>query len=116
MVASNSPSSSATRSAELAGASFGAPPLRLAGLPEFAWAPLADAELLLAEVLLAAELLADALLDAALLDEELLDEELLEDALCSSSEKSTSSGGSPSLLVEGSGGIRRSSGRWSDSL
>lgn len=68
--------------------------------------PLADAL-----ALLEAELLAEALLDEALLEEV-----LLEEAVFSSSEKSTSSGGSPSLLLEGSGGIRRSSDGWSDSL
>ncbi|HEY8569318.1 hypothetical protein [Microbulbifer sp.] len=88
------------------------------------WAPageLLDGELL--EALLGAPL-AEALL--ALLDDELLEEleEELEDeleeelllAVCCSSEKSTSSGGSPSLFEEGSGGMRDSSGRWSDSL
>ncbi|MFC6634657.1 hypothetical protein [Microbulbifer taiwanensis] len=83
-------------------------PALLAGWPE--------AELLEADALLDEALLEDALLDEALLlEDELLDEELEED-VCSSSEKSTSSGGSPWLLVDGSGGIRLSSGRWSDSL
>ncbi|MGL6161664.1 hypothetical protein [Microbulbifer sp.] len=108
MVASNSPSSSATRSAELAGASLGAL-LPLAGLPALAWA----LEEPPAEALLEEDALLEALLDEALLEELL---ELEEEAVCSSSEKSISSGGSPSLLVEGSGGIRLSSGRWSDSL
>ncbi|WP_288132670.1 hypothetical protein [Microbulbifer sp.] len=64
-------------------------------------------------------LLEEALLDDALLEAELLDEELLLDdalAVCSSSEKSISSGGSPSLLEDGSGGIRDSSARWSESV
>ncbi|WP_091508471.1 hypothetical protein [Microbulbifer yueqingensis] len=116
MVASNSPSSSATRSAVLAGGSSGAllpPP----GLPELAelLALCAVALRLVAEVL-AASLWLDAL---ALLDELLaLEEELLDDeeAVCSSSEKSTSSGGFPSLPLDGSGGIRRSCGSLSASL
>lgn len=111
MVASNSPSSSATRSAELAGASLGAPLPPLAGLPALAWALAEEPP---AEALLAEDALSEAL-EEALLDELLL-ELLEEEAVCSSSEKSTSSGGSPSLLVEGSGGMRLSSARWSDSL
>ncbi|MFD1215154.1 hypothetical protein [Microbulbifer celer] len=83
-------------------------------------APEAEAlEALLGALLLLEEaLLDDALLEAELLDE-LLDEELLLDdalAVCSSSEKSISSGGSPSLLEDGSGGIRDSSARWSESV
>ncbi|MBY6212456.1 hypothetical protein KUV95_12935 [Microbulbifer agarilyticus] len=73
-----------------------------------------EALALACELLLAA-LLLDELLDE--LDEEL--EELLLDELLAvfcSSEKSISSGGSPSLLEEGSGGMRDSSGRWSESL
>ena len=70
------------------------------------------------EALALAELLEalDEELDAAL-DEE-LEDELLEELLAvfCSSEKSISSGGSPSLLEEGSGGMRDSSGRWSESL
>ncbi|WP_193164962.1 hypothetical protein [Microbulbifer hainanensis] len=133
MVELNSPSRSATRSAVVAGASLGAPPLRLAGLPALAWAPppwaladweaglLAEAllsagELFAGEALLAEALLLDALLDDELLEDELLDEELLEEAVFSSSEKSTSFGGSPSLLLDGSGGILRSSARRSESL
>lgn len=127
MVESNSPSSSATRSADDAGASLGAPPLCEAGPPALERAPPAaegcpPAEALLAEAALSE---AEALLDAALLLEEALlellgleelEEALLDDAVCSSSEKSTSSGGSPSLSVDGSGGMRLSCGRWSDSL
>ncbi|MBN8432433.1 hypothetical protein JF535_16445 [Microbulbifer salipaludis] len=140
---SNCPSSSATRSAELAGASFGAglPPLAglpvleaLAGAPPSPACPLADAlacpppwapEGELLDALLGAPLL-DALAGALLLDEALLDDALLLEALeeldeallavCCSSEKSISSGGSPSLLEEGSGGMRVSCGRSSDSL
>ena len=160
MVDSNWPSSSATRSAALAGDSLGAGLPPPAGLPALAgappllgwppadalawpplWAPagallpegeLLDGELLDGE-LLDGELLdallgalLEALADALLADELLLDEELLEEleeleeelllAVCCSSEKSISSGGSPSLLEEGSGGIRDSSGRWSESL
>lgn len=95
---------------------MGALPLR-AGLPPPAGAPDAPLfEALLAAEALLAELLADEALLAELLDElldELLLDELLldEDAVCSSSEKSISSGGSPSLLVEGSGGMLLSSGR-----
>ncbi|QKX17409.1 hypothetical protein [Microbulbifer sp. YPW1] len=69
------------------------------------------AEALLVELAL---LLEEELLDDELLDDELLDEEAL--AVFSSSEKSISSGGSPWLLDDGSGGIRESSGRWSESL
>ncbi|WP_160154454.1 hypothetical protein [Microbulbifer sp. ALW1] len=111
----------------------------LAGAPPPEGPPLADAwalagelldgelldgellEALLGALLEALALLADALLDELLLEEELLealleelDDELL--AVCCSSEKSISSGGSPSLLEEGSGGIRDSSGRRSESL
>ncbi|MCW8125141.1 hypothetical protein OQE62_01020, partial [Microbulbifer halophilus] len=77
-----------------------------------AWALLADAALSEAEALLDAALLLD---EAELLGLEEL-EELLDDAVCCSSEKSTSSGGSPSLSVDGSGGMRRSSAGRSDSL
>lgn len=109
----------------------GAPPLGCPPAEALAWPPLwapagellagelLDGELLeallgalleaLAGALLADELLLeDALLDDALLEE--LDDELLL-AVFSSSEKSISSGGSPSLLDEGSGGIRDSCGR-----
>ncbi|WP_237063584.1 hypothetical protein [Microbulbifer zhoushanensis] len=116
MVESNSPSSSDTRSAAVAGASFGAL-LPLDGLPALAEAlGLLDDALL--DWLLADASLAELLAVAALLLEELEDDELLldDDALCSSSEKSISSGGWPSLLLEGSGGMRRSSGCASDSL
>lgn len=111
--------------AELAEAEAGEP---LAGEPLLAWEALDDGELLAGELLdalLGALLEADAL---ALLDEELLLDELdelaleleleLEEllALCCSSEKSISSGGSELLsLDEGSGGVRESSGRWSES-
>ncbi|WP_145924344.1 hypothetical protein [Microbulbifer aggregans] len=89
---------------------MGALPLR-AGLPPPAGAPDAPLFEALLAGLLAAEALLAELLDE-LLDELLLDELLLdEDAVCSSSEKSISSGGSPSLLVEGSGGMLLSSGR-----
>ncbi len=159
MVDSNWPSSSATRSAELVGASLGAllPPLgglpaldALAGAPPLLGCPPAEALACpplwalagapLAEELLEGELLdgelLEALLGALLLEEALADELLLDDALLeelaeeldeeldeelllavfSSSEKSISSGGSPSLLEEGSGGMRDSSERWSESL
>ncbi len=92
-----------------------------------AWEALDDGALLAGALL---DALLGALLDAealALLDEELLLDELdeleleleLEEllALCCSSEKSMSSGGSELLLLdEGSGGVRESSGRWSESL
>lgn len=136
MVESNSPSSSATRSAELAGASLGAPlpaggepagllapPWAVAGVPPLGWPPpdcplLDDGEALAGEPLeaLLGALLAEEALELleALLEDELLaelveelEEELL--AVFCSSEKSTSSGGSPSLFDEGSGGIRDSS-------
>ena len=140
MVESNCPSSSATRSAALVGASSGAPLRPLGGAPPEERAPpeagfaedaladcappdaglpedaLLDGELLdalLGALLLDDELLAEALLDEALLDEELLDDEL---AVCCSSEKSISSGGSPSLSEEGSGGMRDSCGLWSESV
>lgn len=111
-MASNSPSSSAARSALLAGASFGAllpPP----GLPALACCAA------LLEALGEEALLADALdADALLADEELLDEDELldEEALFSSSEKSTSFGGWPLLSLEGSGGISVCSGCGSESL
>ncbi|WP_237066687.1 hypothetical protein [Microbulbifer guangxiensis] len=90
----------------------GPPPL--AGEPEALLLAALDA--LLAELVAEAELL-EALLAELLLEALLLEELLLEDAaVCSSSEKSISSGGSPSLLVEGSGGMLLSSGRRSDSL
>ncbi len=100
----------------------------LAGAPPPPGCPLADAlacappwapEGELLDALLGAPLLdalAEALLLEALLLEALeeLDEALL--AVCCSSEKSISSGGSPSLLEEGSGGMRVSCGRSSESL
>ncbi|WGL18130.1 hypothetical protein PVT68_07490 [Microbulbifer bruguierae] len=130
---SKRPSSSATRSADVIGASLGAPLLPLAGLPALdalAGAPPPEgpplAEALcwaLADELLAEELLGALLEALALLEDELLDEELLDEldealllAVCCSSEKSISSGGSPSLLEEGSGGMRESSGGRSESL
>lgn len=114
---------------------LGCPPADALAWPPL-WAPegglladaLLDGELLdgeLLEALLGAllEALAEALLaDALLLDDALLLEALLEElddellAVCCSSEKSISSGGSPSLLEDGSGGMRDSSGRRSESL
>lgn len=87
------------------------PPLAGELLEALLGAPEAEALALLLDALL--------LLDDELLDEELLEEELLLDdalAVCCSSEKSISSGGSPSLLEDGSGGMRDSSGRWSESV
>ncbi|WP_105101865.1 hypothetical protein [Microbulbifer pacificus] len=115
----------------------GAPPPDWPPVAAVDWPPLCppagellDGELLDGELLLAllgaplaeallALLLEDALLALADELEEELEDELEEElllAVCCSSEKSISSGGCPSLLDEGSGGIRDSSGRWSESL